>query len=218
MTKAKQKPAKAGATPKTGKPPGDKVAKKVRKPANEIERPTHAELELRIRFVSSLIERGYTHGEIKRETAKAFGCAPRTAEGYLRRARDLICEHIGQSIEDLRGESVLRLLGIFRTSENPRDKLGAQQQLTEILGLKMVVTERVHIVGEGLIDMRAQQQAAHSDPEFAEWCRQKAMGDDAEQCRRECEDDATGPESGTPDGAGEGEDSGGIVPGSTGET
>lgn len=52
------------------------------------DRATKAELDRRYAFVMEMVGRRYRNGQIKKATAKEFGIAPRTVEGYISRARE----------------------------------------------------------------------------------------------------------------------------------
>lgn len=175
MTKAKQKPGKVGTASK---------------PKN---RHTKAEQELIVRLIVRLLEQGETKGEIKRIVSKQFGIVARTIEVYISRARGVIAENTGATIAELRNEAYLRLLKVYRSTSNERNKLLAVQGMIDLLGLKM--QPGVEPTAAANIDRRQVVRELRADPGLAEYYRQQAAADDAAACNIPRTTAADAPES-----------------------
>lgn len=99
-------------------------------------KPTKAQKEQRLTFVLNLLAQGCRRGEIKRRFGEEFDCQGRTAETYIRRAREIAREAAGQD----RDEMVFEALRFYRAMINDNkisaaDRIRARKQLDRLMGL-----------------------------------------------------------------------------------
>lgn len=100
-------------------------------------RPTQAERERRIKATADLLSNGVRQGDIKRVIAQRFDVSPRSVERYLRQARAVLIDELGEGDTDLhRARSLDTYRRILRESDNDGHILAAQGRIDRILGLE----------------------------------------------------------------------------------
>ena len=113
-------------------------------------RATHRERDTRISLVRKLISARMTNGEIKRAMATQFGLSPRTAEGYISRARAEIMEDLGRSREDHQADAYTFYCAVVGNREaSNRDKIKAQERIDKLLGLESPAKISQELTGPG---------------------------------------------------------------------
>lgn len=136
--------------------------------------------EFRIRTIIKMMEEGHGTSLIKGHLARSFFMPPRTAEKYLRLARERIALNTAATIPELRDEAYLRLMKIYREAKTDQNKLAAIKQMIELLGLK---AQEIDSEPPGKPNARREViERMMSDPQLIEFYRQQAAGNDAQEC------------------------------------
>jgi len=194
MTKAKQKPAKAGTAPSPQKRKRDG---KPITPQKDRKQPTKAEIERRTEAVQQMLILCQTDGQIKKACAAKWGCEPRSVEPYLRRARDANVAESDHTTAEWRADQVARYMRFAADDSVPEAlRLKALERIDKLHGLEKNTLVHQHE------DVRASEARGtvlemQSSPDFVEYLRIKSAANDAEECDierdpSESRDDADG--------------------------
>ena len=101
-------------------------------------RPTQEEREKRIKATATLLSNGVRQGDIKKLIAQRFDVSPRSVERYLRQARVVLIEELGEGDTQLHRS---RALDVYRSVLRDEDashheRMNAQTRIDKILGLE----------------------------------------------------------------------------------
>lgn len=97
---------------------------------------TKGEMRFRVERVAQMIAAGNTKGEVKRFLKQQYGLGFRTAERYMRLARESLVEAISIPKEDLVAQSYGFYMGVVSSTDAElKEKLSARAAADKLLGL-----------------------------------------------------------------------------------
>ena len=100
-------------------------------------RPTQAESEKRVKATADLLSSGVRQTQIKALIAQRFDVSPRSVERYLRQARAMLIEELGEGDTKLhRSRSLDQYRQIMQDTDQDSIRVQCQPRIDKLLGLE----------------------------------------------------------------------------------